>query len=66
MTVEAVMIWNEPNNLSHWDFHMDEGWQIAVFQNTLITEAMSAEDTERLVVQHPFKAADSAAGGKIG
>ncbi len=21
--VEAVMLWNEPNNLSHWDFHID-------------------------------------------
>lgn len=28
MSVEAVMLWNEPNNLSHWDFHMDEGWRI--------------------------------------
>jgi beta-xylosidase len=25
--VEAVMIWNEPNNLSHWDFEIDQGWQ---------------------------------------
>jgi beta-xylosidase len=24
--VEAVMIWNEPNNLSHWDFEIDPGW----------------------------------------
>jgi beta-xylosidase len=24
--VEAVMIWNEPNNLSHWDFEIDQGW----------------------------------------
>jgi beta-xylosidase len=22
------MIWNEPNNKSHWDFEVDEGWQI--------------------------------------
>lgn len=28
MSVEAVMLWNEPNNLSHWDFHMDPGWKI--------------------------------------
>jgi beta-xylosidase len=28
VTVEAVMFWNEPNNLSHWDFHLDEGWAI--------------------------------------
>jgi len=25
--VEAVMLWNEPNNLSHWDFHADPQWQ---------------------------------------
>ena len=24
--VEAVVLWNEPNNLSHWDFHLDPGW----------------------------------------
>ena len=24
--IEAVMIWNEPNNLSHWDFELDSGW----------------------------------------
>jgi beta-xylosidase len=24
--VEAVMFWNEPNNLSHWDFKADPGW----------------------------------------
>ena len=26
--VEAVMLWNEPNNLSHWNFHLDPGWEI--------------------------------------
>jgi beta-xylosidase len=26
--VEAVMLWNEPNNLSHWDFKMDADWQL--------------------------------------
>jgi beta-xylosidase len=25
--VEAVMLWNEPNNLSHWDFELDPGWE---------------------------------------
>lgn len=23
--MEAVMLWNEPNNLSHWDFEIDRG-----------------------------------------
>ncbi len=25
--VEAVMLWNEPNNLSHWNFHLDPDWE---------------------------------------
>jgi beta-xylosidase len=26
--LEAVMLWNEPNNLSHWNFEVDPGWRI--------------------------------------
>jgi beta-xylosidase len=26
--VEAVMLWNEPNNLSHWDFNLDPDWKL--------------------------------------
>lgn len=26
--IEAVMLWNEPNNRSHWDFDLDPGWRI--------------------------------------
>jgi beta-xylosidase len=25
--IEAAMIWNEPNNMSHWDFEIDPGWE---------------------------------------
>lgn len=25
--VEAIVLWNEPNNLSHWNFHMDPEWK---------------------------------------
>jgi len=28
MSVEAIMLWNEPNNMSHWDFGKDPGWSI--------------------------------------
>lgn len=24
--IESIKFWNEPNNLSHWDFEMDPGW----------------------------------------
>jgi beta-xylosidase len=27
MAVEAVKLWNEPNNLSHWDFQLDPEWR---------------------------------------
>ena len=26
--VVAVMLWNEPNNLSHWDFNLDPEWKL--------------------------------------
>jgi hypothetical protein len=25
--IEAIKFWNEPNNLSHWDFQMDPEWR---------------------------------------
>jgi beta-xylosidase len=42
--VEAVMIWNEPNNLSHWDFEVDTGW--AMFA-ALVKSASAAIAAER-------------------
>jgi len=35
--VEAVMLWNEPNNLSHWDFKVDSDWKR--FAETVIAGA---------------------------
>jgi beta-xylosidase len=35
--VEAVMLWNEPNNLSHWDFKIDPEWKM--FAEMAITAA---------------------------
>ena len=26
--IEAVKLWNEPNNISHWDFEVDPGWRV--------------------------------------
>src|SRR3954452_10810268 len=25
--IEAIKFWNEPNNMSHWDFELDPGWR---------------------------------------
>ncbi len=26
--IEAAMLWNEPNNKSHWDFELDRDWSL--------------------------------------
>ncbi len=41
--VEAVMIWNEPNNLSHWDFELDPEWRIYGDMVKLAAQAIAAE-----------------------
>lgn len=38
--VEAVMLWNEPNNLSHWDFKLDPDWKL--FAGMVIEAAAAA------------------------
>jgi beta-xylosidase len=42
--VEAVMFWNEPNNLSHWDFELDPEWAIFAEMVTLASQAVEAEN----------------------
>jgi beta-xylosidase len=43
--MEAVMLWNEPNNLSHWDFTLDPGWSRFAAMARLAGEAVRAERT---------------------
>jgi beta-xylosidase len=42
--IEAVMLWNEPNNLSHWDFHLDPDWRIF---SRMVVEAGQAIRAEK-------------------
>ncbi len=41
--VEAVMLWNEPNNLSHWDFEIDPEWRIFADMVKTSSAAIEAE-----------------------
>ena len=41
--VEAVMLWNEPNNRSHWDFDLDPDWKIFASMVRSAAEAIAAE-----------------------
>ena len=42
--VEAVMLWNEPNNKSHWDFEIDPGWRIFAEMVKVASGAIAAEN----------------------
>ena len=44
--VEAVMLWNEPNNLSHWNFEIDPGWTIYAEMVKLAALAVKAENPQ--------------------
>jgi beta-xylosidase len=41
--IEAAMIWNEPNNTSHWDFGVDPGWRIFAEMARAAGDAIHAE-----------------------
>ena len=41
--IEAAMIWNEPNNKSHWDFEKDPGWTMFARMASLAGQAIAAE-----------------------
>lgn len=42
--IEAVMLWNEPNNLSHWDFEIDTDWSIFADMVKLASAAVASEN----------------------
>jgi beta-xylosidase len=41
--IEAAMIWNEPNNLSHWDFQIDDDWAVFAAMARTASAAIAAE-----------------------
>jgi beta-xylosidase len=41
--IESVMFWNEPNNLSHWDFEVDSGWRMFADMVSRASAAVAAE-----------------------
>jgi beta-xylosidase len=42
--IEAAMIWNEPNNKSHWDPELDPDWSRFARMANLAAEAIEAEN----------------------
>lgn len=44
--IEAAMIWNEPNNKSHWDPQVDPGWLQFAQMSILAAQAIRAEHSQ--------------------
>jgi beta-xylosidase len=42
--IEAVKLWNEPNNKSHWDFEIDPEWRLFAEMAKLAADAIRAEN----------------------
>ncbi len=43
--IEAVKIWNEPNNKSHWDPNLDPEWDAFAAMTILACQAIAAENS---------------------
>ena len=44
--IEAAMLWNEPNNLSHWDFEIDPEWETFASMTKAAANAIRAENSK--------------------
>jgi beta-xylosidase len=42
--IEAVKLWNEPNNKSHWDFEIDPEWKLFARMAMLAGDAVRSEN----------------------
>jgi beta-xylosidase len=58
--VEAVMLWNEPNNLSHWNFEIDPGWTRFAEMITLAADRIRAEQPDLPIVLGGISPIDAA------
>jgi beta-xylosidase len=48
--VESIVLWNEPNNLSHWNFHLDPGWHRYSEMVKLASQAIRQVNPDLLIV----------------
>jgi beta-xylosidase len=64
--IEAVMFWNEPNNLSHWDFAMDPAWDTYADMTKRAAQAVRAEAPKLVRVLGGISPIDPAFIGNMG
>ena len=57
--VEAVVLWNEPNNLSHWNFKLDPDWTIFAEMVKSAARAIRAVNPDVTIVLGGVSSCDS-------
>ena len=54
--IEAAMIWNEPNNKSHWSFELDPDWsRFAVLVRGRLNTSACGHCTGRMRFPQPMR-----------
>jgi beta-xylosidase len=48
--IEGIVLWNEPNNLSHWNFHLDPEWKLFADMVTRASIAIKQKNPEMPIV----------------
>ena len=57
--LEAIVLWNEPNNLSHWNFHLDPEWRTFSEMVKIASAAIREANPEVPIVLGGISACDS-------
>ena len=57
--VEAFVLWNEPNNLSHWNFHLDPNWNHFADMVAAASRAIRRSNPELPIVLGGVSSCDS-------
>lgn len=58
--IEAIKLWNEPNNLSHWDFQLDPHWEDFARMCSLASDAIRSERADLPIILGGISPIDTA------
>ena len=56
--IEAIKLWNEPNNKSHWDPNLDPEWDLYAAMTRSAGQAVAAENAGRKAQEHGLRRVD--------
>ncbi len=57
--IEAIVLWNEPNNLSHWNFHLDPEWKTFAAMVKAASESIRSSNPDLPIVLGGVSSCDS-------